>query len=90
LLTGEPRSATVTSVKETEVLVIDKEDMRRMLEANSQLAEHISQVLAVRQQQLGEHQTLQVQAEIRNAEAQRSVESLRREFSARIRSFFSY
>jgi small-conductance mechanosensitive channel/CRP-like cAMP-binding protein len=90
LLTGEPRSATVTAVKETEVLVIDKEDMRRMLEANSQLAEHISQVLAVRQQQLGEHQTLQVQVEALNAEAHRSVESLRREFSARIRSFFSY
>ncbi|MBI3796574.1 MAG: mechanosensitive ion channel [Deltaproteobacteria bacterium] len=90
LLTGEPRSATVTALKETEVLVMDKEDMRYMLEANSQLAEHISQVLAVRQQQLDEHQTLQAQAEAQTAEAQRSVESLRREFSARIRSFFSY
>lgn len=90
LLTGEPRSATVTAVKETEVLVMDKEDMRRMLEVNGQLAEHISQVLAQRQQQFYEHHTLQAQVEVRNAEVQRSVESLRREFSARIRSFFSY
>jgi CRP-like cAMP-binding protein len=69
---------------------MDKEDMRYMLEANSQLADHISQVLAVRQQQLDEHHTLQVRAAAQNAEAQPSVESLRREFSARIRSFFSY
>jgi small-conductance mechanosensitive channel/CRP-like cAMP-binding protein len=91
LLTGEPRSATVTALQETEVLVMDKEDMRRMLEANGQLAEHISQVLALRQQQLYEHQTLQTRADRQSAEAQsRRIESLRREFLTRIRSFFSY
>ncbi|HEV8717593.1 MAG TPA: mechanosensitive ion channel family protein [Candidatus Binatia bacterium] len=91
LLTGEPRSATVTALKETEVLVMNKEDMRHMLAANDQLAEHISQVLAQRQQQLYEHHALRAQFEAQNAEAQKQrVESLRSEFSARIRSFFSY
>jgi small-conductance mechanosensitive channel/CRP-like cAMP-binding protein len=91
LLTGDPRSATVTALQETEVLVMDKEDMRHLLAANGQLAEHISQVLAQRQQQLYEHHALRAQSEAQNAEAQkRRVESLRREFSARIRSFFSY
>jgi CRP-like cAMP-binding protein len=91
LLTGDPRSATVTALQETEVLVMDKEDMRRMLKANGRLAEHISQVLAVRQQQLYEHHALRAQFEAQNAEAQkRQVESLRSEFSVRIRSFFSY
>jgi len=91
LLTGEPRSATVTALKETDVLVMNKEDMRCMLEENSQLAEHISGVLALRQQQLYEHQTLRTRPETQNSEApEYRVESLRREFLARIRSFFSY
>ena len=91
LLTGEPRSATVTALKETDVLVMNKEDMRCMLEENSQLAEHMSRVLALRQQQLYEHQTLRTRPETQNSEApEYRVESLRREFLARIRSFFSY
>jgi small-conductance mechanosensitive channel/CRP-like cAMP-binding protein len=91
LLTGAPRSATVTALKETDVLVIDKEDMRCMLEENSQLAEHISRVLAVRQQQLYEHQTPRARPETQNVEAQeRRFESLRREFLGRMRDFFSY
>ncbi|HKA54393.1 MAG TPA: mechanosensitive ion channel family protein [Candidatus Binatia bacterium] len=91
LLTGEPRSATVTALQETDVLVMNKEDMRCMLAENSQLAEHISRVLARRQQELYEHQALRAQPEMQNAEAQeRRVESLRREFLTRIRDFFAY
>lgn len=91
LLTGEPRSATVTATEDSELLVVGKEDMRCMLEANSQLAEHISQVLALRQQQLEEQRVLHTHRAPRNTEAeQRRAESLRREFLARMRNFFSY
>lgn len=91
LLTGEPRSATVTTTQDTELLIIDKEDMRCMLEANSQLAEYISSILALRQQQLEEQLMLGTQQTPQSAAAQNNrIESLRREFLARIRNFFSY
>ncbi len=91
LLTGEPRNATVTAVEETEVLVMKKEDMRRMLEANNRLAEHISHVLVLRLQQLEEQRLLRAQHALQNITIQeRRGESLRREFLARMRNFFSY
>jgi CRP-like cAMP-binding protein len=91
LMTGEPRSATVSAVEDTEVLMMDKEDMRYLLEENSQLAEHVSGILAVRQQHLEEQRTQQrldvsSSGEIRHIH----VESLRREFLGRIRRFFAY
>jgi hypothetical protein len=65
--------------------------MRCMLEANSQLAEHISQVLAVRQQQLEEQRVRSVQQPTQAVVGQDNrVESLRREFLTRIVNFFSY
>ncbi|MBM4259756.1 MAG: mechanosensitive ion channel [Deltaproteobacteria bacterium] len=44
LLTGEPRSATIVALEDTEVLTMNKEDMRAMLATNSQLADHMSEV----------------------------------------------
>lgn len=92
LLTGEPRSATVTAVEDTELLVVEKKDMRCMLEENSQLAEHISQVLASRQQQLEEQRqrTLTQAPQTNGAPQSNGMESLRREFLSRILRFFSY
>jgi small-conductance mechanosensitive channel len=91
LLTGEPRSATVAALEDTEVLVIEKEDMRRALDANAQLAEHISRVLALRRHQLEEQKALSAQLSPQEVEAkERGVESLRRELMDRILSFFSY
>jgi CRP-like cAMP-binding protein len=89
LLTGEPRSATVTALEDTEVLVMGKEDMRRALEANEQLAEHVSHVLAMRRHQLETARSAQRSPQ--PAEVQeRRVESLRREMLDRILSFFAY
>lgn len=91
LMTGEPRSATVTALEDTEVLMLGKEDMRRALEANAQLAEHISRVLALRRHQLEEQKALSAQQSPSDSPAQtRGVESLRRELLERILSFFSY
>jgi len=73
------------------VLVMKKEDMRRMLEANNRLAEHISHVLVLRLQQLEEQRLLRAQHALQNITIQeRRGESLRREFLARMRNFFSY
>lgn len=91
LLTGEPRSATIVATEDTEVLTMNKEDMRAMLAANSQLAEHISEVLALRRQHLEEQRTLSAQEEttvVNNPQGR--VDSVRRELLDRIRKFFSY
>lgn len=91
LLTGAPRSATVTAVADTTVLTMGKEDMRCMLEENGQLADYMSQVLAQRQSQLDEQSALQGQGPGHDGEvAKRQVESLRREILGRISQFFSY
>jgi small-conductance mechanosensitive channel/CRP-like cAMP-binding protein len=91
LMTGEPRNATVTAVEETAVLTIGKEDMRHLLEENSQLADHVSHVLVLRLQQLEEQRLLHAQFTSQTVAAQeRRAESLRREFLVRMRNFFSY
>jgi small-conductance mechanosensitive channel len=90
LLTGEPRSATVTALEETELLVMDKEDLRQALAANAQLAEHISGILAQRRHELQESRArLPVLAGCPPT-APQSVASLQHELLRKIVSFFSY
>ncbi|NBX30867.1 mechanosensitive ion channel protein MscS, partial [bacterium] len=48
LLTGEPRSATVTALVETRLLTIDKEIFRPCLEAEPRLAEALERFLVDR------------------------------------------
>jgi len=91
LLTGEPRSATIRAAEDTEVLTMGKEDMRRLLETNSQLAEHVSRTLTQRQQIIREQWILPEQPEGHNGAIQEHhAESLRRELLGRIVRFFSY
>jgi hypothetical protein len=63
-----------------------------MLQENNQLAEHISQVLASRQQQLEERRLRKLAQTSREhaPQPENGVESLRREFLSRILQFFSY
>lgn len=48
LLTGEPRSASVIAITETEVIVVDKADLREVLTADTHLLEAISLKLEAR------------------------------------------
>lgn len=48
LLTGEPRSANVIAVEETEVLRIDKNGLKPILEINPPLVESISELISER------------------------------------------
>jgi small-conductance mechanosensitive channel len=52
LLTGEPRTATVRALQDTEVIKIQKDIFSEIISANSGISEYLGQVLAERQQQL--------------------------------------
>jgi CRP-like cAMP-binding protein len=52
LMTGAPRTATVTALTRTRVLEITKEDIADMLKENPELFEGFSRVLAQRQLEL--------------------------------------
>ncbi|MCA9490945.1 MAG: mechanosensitive ion channel family protein [Myxococcales bacterium] len=52
LLTGERRNATVRAVKETRLVVVGHEGLRRLLRRHPELYERLSAVLAERQMQL--------------------------------------
>ena len=53
LMTGENRKASVVAAEATELLVIDKDSIRPILDAAPEIAETISRVLAARAQALG-------------------------------------
>jgi small-conductance mechanosensitive channel/CRP-like cAMP-binding protein len=54
LMTGEPRAATVRADGPCTLLVIDRAQLRAVLEASPEAAEHISRVLAERQAALAD------------------------------------
>jgi small-conductance mechanosensitive channel/CRP-like cAMP-binding protein len=84
LLTGEKRTATVTAVEDTDVVVINKACMASVLEANPAVAQSLSQIL---ERRLGETAEKMAELEKETAEtakdAERSTRLLRR-----IRTFF--
>ena len=94
LLTGEPRSATVTAKTDAELVRLNKEDLRVVLEANPKVGEVISTVLAGRklgiaqayqEAELGKSQKI-VNATEQGARFEQMVEQLLH----KIRGFFSY
>jgi small-conductance mechanosensitive channel/CRP-like cAMP-binding protein len=52
LLTGAPRTATVTALEDTEVFPVRREDFRHVAEANPAVLEQVTQVLSQRRGQL--------------------------------------
>jgi CRP-like cAMP-binding protein len=56
LLTGEPRSASVTAVSDVDVFTIDKAGFLEVLRKNPRLADDISTILAERQEALNQAQ----------------------------------
>jgi CRP-like cAMP-binding protein len=59
LMTGEHRKASVSAAEETELLVINKEAFRPILDNSPDLAKTISDVLAARAKELGEEAMLE-------------------------------
>ena len=55
LLTGEPRTATVTAATDCDVVEIDAEGFRSVVLANPTVVEHVTAVAAARREELDRH-----------------------------------
>ncbi|MBT9586987.1 mechanosensitive ion channel family protein [bacterium] len=93
LLTGEPRSATVTAMTDSELLRLRKEDLRAILTENSKVEEMLSEVLA--QRKIKDDQARQEAEEERSSRgpisaAGEGLHILSKQILAKIRDFFSY
>jgi small-conductance mechanosensitive channel len=93
LLTGEPRSATVTAITDAELLSLRKEDLRVILTENRKVEEMLSEVLA--QRKINDDQARQEAEEERSSRgpisaAGEGLHVLSKQILAKIRDFFSY
>lgn len=94
LLTGEPRSATITALSDAQLFRLAKEDLRGVLRDNPQVEGMISEVLARRK--LRTAQALQEAEEGKSLRASEvadqgdRIEQLAQQFLSKIRGFFSY
>ncbi len=84
LLTGEPRSASVTAVDDLVVLVVKKSSLQSILARRPGLAQEMAEIVESRRLGLRAVRDLQVEAPIQKAAAQRSAGEL----VQRIRRFF--
>ncbi len=85
LMTGQPRLATIRTLRETLVLVVSKAAFAKVLDASPQLAEKISDVLASRRQQLDSASSKQSAPTISG----KNKDASRNELLHRIKEFFS-
>lgn len=92
LLTGEPRSATVSAIEDTEVLLLTKDDLKELLDKNEPVKENISKVLAERQirtKKSFEECELAEKNEGKLEEYKTDVDTLARQILRKITDFFS-
>lgn len=82
LLTGEPRTATITTTEDTKAILIDKASFSDILKQNPGIAESLSMILADRLKELEEKK-----AESEEAEKHEDVESFK-VVLRKIRNFF--
>jgi CRP-like cAMP-binding protein len=83
LLTGAPRSATVTATEPVEIFVLDREAVAPILARDPRIAETLSHVLAERTA------ATQARFDDRKEELARLVDTTRHSILARIRGFFA-
>ncbi len=86
LLTGEPRSATVSALEETQVVVVRKEGLKIVLDNNPSLVEPLSEMLENRRRELEDTRTMATKqkkhVEIKTGHSQKE------DLLARVRAFF--
>ncbi|MEA3265935.1 MAG: mechanosensitive ion channel family protein [Candidatus Fermentibacteria bacterium] len=86
LLTGEPRSATVTALEETQVVVVDKDGLKALFESNPALVEPLSTMLEKRSE---EQKASRMKSSRRRSRTQdKSSEKNKEDLMARVKSFF--
>jgi small-conductance mechanosensitive channel/CRP-like cAMP-binding protein len=83
-MTGEPRTATIKTLTQAQLLMVDKGAFQHILEASPELAEQISEVLIARREQLDSASS---KSEARMLTKRPADE--RKELLHRIRQFFS-
>ena len=88
LMTGAPRSATVAALEDTELLEVEKGDLRPLFQENPDLGDAISRALAERQEATTLH--LADSAAEREKQDQAAIESSASQILVSIRRFFSY
>jgi len=92
VLTGEPRTATIKSLTDVELLMLNKFDFEILLNKYPDLDERISQKIAnrqkftIEQKELSEHTQSEKEA---REKAQQKLDSLAQQILTKIRNFFS-
>ncbi len=93
VLTGEPRTASITAITDVELLVLDKEDFEQVIKKHPDIDTRISEKIASRQQHSFEQMEIAQKSAISEKEAkekaQKRVQSLSHQLLTKIRSFFS-
>jgi CRP-like cAMP-binding protein len=84
LLTGEPRSASVSAESETEVIVVEKSGLAPLLESDSEIVVELSAMLEKRMEELST--VLTETTEMKKTEKKKAVR--RDDLISRIRGFF--
>lgn len=95
LLTGEPRSATVSAVTDSELLTVSKDDLREVIVAHPEVEKIISNVLAQRQLRTEQAQQEAEQERasrggVSEVQGGRTLEQLSEQLLRKIQAFFSY
>ncbi len=85
LMTGQPRLATIRTVRETLVLVVSKAAFAKVLDVSPELAEKISDVLTSRREQLDSASSKQNAPRV----SSKNADASRNELLHRIKEFFS-
>ena len=86
LLTGEPRSATVTALEETQVVVVGKDGLQTLFESNPSLIEPLSAMIDKRQREQTESKTKA--SKRRKKVENKSSERNREDILSRVKAFF--
>ena len=82
LLTGEPRSATIKAVTDSELLRLEKSDFKEILERHPSLADTLAEVVSSRQAVLVQHSA-------KESPVEEQAENKRSAISRKIREFFN-
>lgn len=86
LLTGEPRSATVSALEETQVVQVRKEGLGLVLEQNPKLVEPLTEMLENRRRELDD--TKQKAARQRKTVTVKTARTQKEDLLARVKAFF--
>ncbi len=86
LLTGEPRSATVTAIEETQVVVVTKKGIQHILENNPNLIEPLTKMLEDRRAE--QAKSKESSAKDKKKTTMSSAKNQKEDLLARVKSFF--